>query len=156
MNKRAEEIFDVAGKTIYWIIAAVVLAMLILSFLFTLSSFKSKRVQPPLPLQAEFIAARFWSSPACFALHDTPTTIIPSTIDLARFTNSHLQFCYQPNSEQGYTAFNFRLELQRLNQTIFTNNYFYQDDYVFTKTVLVKDGEQWLQDELKVYVQQDI
>jgi hypothetical protein len=155
MNHKGQ--FDVARKTIFWMIAGFLIAIIILAFTFTIADYRSKLTYVLPQMKAEFITLRFANIPQCFAYKDDLTgRVYSSTIDLEKFTKERLFSCYHTEPKEGYQDFNFRLVLKNANKEIFTNNYFNKDDFTQFKRVLVKDGDSFKEDTLIVYVQQYI
>ncbi len=155
MNRKAQ--FDVARKTIFWMIAGFLIAIIILAFTFTIADYRSKLTYVPPQMKAEFITLRFANIPQCFAYRDEVTgRVYSSTIDLAKFTRERLFSCYHTDPKEGYQDYNFRLVLKKTNKEIFTNNYFNKDDFTQFKQVLVKDGDTFTEDTLYIYVQEYI
>ncbi len=155
MNRKAQ--FEPARKTIYWMMVGVVITIVVIAFAMIMASYKNKLTYVPEKLRAELISLRFVDAPECFAYQDSITgRVYPGTIDLSKFDNKTLFDCYHTEKEKGYKDYNFRLFLVGENKTLRTNNYFYKDDFTLFKSVLVKKGEQLVNDELRIYVQEKI
>lgn len=149
-----DDIFHVARKTIYWMIAGVVIAAVVLTFMFMISGYRNKLTQVPPELRAELIALRFTNIPECFAVVDENTgTVMTDSIDLNKFTKETMDKCYKTEQEKGIKTFNFRLLLKNEGKEVITNNYFHKDDFTITKEVLVKKEEELVPDQLIIYVQ---
>jgi len=153
MNKKAQ--FDVARKTIYWMITGFVITLIILAFVLILANFKGRVQSVPPELNAEFISLRFTNIPECFAYQDPVTNRIYSgTIDIKKFTNERMkEFCYTTNDEKGHNDFNFGLELVTAKKKINTNNYYQAPQFTFKKNVLVHDGTKFVEDVLNIHTQ---
>ena len=156
-----DDIFHVARKMIYWMIAGVVIAVVVLAFTFMIGGYRNKLTQIPPELRAELLALRFTNNAECFAVHDENTgAVMTNTIDLSRFNQEIMDKCYRTEEEKGLKTFNFRLRLKNEGQEVITNNYFHKDDFTLTKEVLVKKEGQgkgkFVQDQLVVYVQEKI
>lgn len=157
MNSKAQ--FDVARKTIYWMIAGFIIAMVVLAFAITLGSYRSRLTEVPPRVQAELIALRFANNPDCFAFVDEHTGVVsPKTMDLQKFTAERLNQCYSTDPEKGFKTFNFRLKLESTGEELLTNNYFHQDkdDLTIFKDVLVMNDGRLHKDRLIIYVQEKI
>ena len=153
MNKQAQ-VFDVARKTIFWMIAGFIITVVVLVFAYTLATYQSKLTHVPLPLRAELIALRFTES--CFAYVGETGGVHSGIIDASKFTNETLATCYKTADKEGFQDYNFRLTLLPSGREIITNNYFHHDDYVFSQAVTLKtpSGEQ--QEEMIMAAQEKI
>ncbi|MFH1682953.1 MAG: hypothetical protein ABIA37_04100 [Candidatus Woesearchaeota archaeon] len=149
MNNRAQ--FDVARKTIYWMMAGVVITIVVIAFAFVMANYKNKITTIPAEVRAELLVLRFVNNGDCFAYENGRT--FPGVIDLTRFTNETLYHCYHTEQEEGYKDYNFGLTLVNENITLRTNNYFNKVDFVITKPVLVRKGTDLTNDVLRIYVQ---
>lgn len=150
----SDDIFHVARKTIYWMIAGVVIAAVVLAFLFMISGYRNKLTQVPPELRAELIALRFTNIPECFAVIDENTGVVMTdSIDLSKFIRETMNQCYKTEQEKGIKTFNFRLLLKKEGKEVITNNYFHKDDFTITKEVLVKKEGRLVPDQLVIYVQ---
>ncbi len=157
MNRKAQ--FDVARKTIYWMIAGFVIAMVVLAFALTIGNYRNRLTEIPPKIQAELIALRFTSNPDCFALTDEHTSVVsPGILDLHKFNTEKLNQCYFTEPAKGFKTFNFRLKLESTGEELLTNNYFHQDrdDLTLFKEVLVLRDGQLVHDTLIIYVQEKI
>lgn len=158
-NKKAQSIFDTARKTIYWMIASFVIAMVVIGYVLILSSYKEKLTLTPAEIKAEIISLRFTNNPDCFAYQDRITDrVYPGTIDLAKWAQPRLDACYKTEEELGYRDFNFRLELASGKKDgLKTNNYFNADQFTLRRNVLIKESNgETISDELIIYVQENI
>ncbi len=152
-----DDIFHVARKTIYWMIAGVVIAVVVLAFAFMIGGYRNKLTQIPPELRAELIALRFTNIPECFAVvNENTRTVMTNSIDLAKFKKETMDACYRPEQEKGIKTFNFRLQLKKEGKEVITNNYFHKDDFTLTKEVLVKKEGKFVPDQLVIYVQEKI
>ncbi len=159
MNRKGEEEFSVASKSISWLFLGLIIAMVVLGFGYTLADYKNKITEVPSKLRAELIALRFTSLPECFAFQEEQTGMIsPGIIDLEKFTTENLVHCYTTETQKGYKTFNFRLKLANASNEIFTNNYFHQEseDLTIMQEVLVKTDTALVKDQLIIYVQERI
>lgn len=163
MNKKAQ--FDVARKSIYWMLAGIVITMAILAFAIILSSYQSKVTTVPPELRAELISLRFINTPECFTYQDPVTgRIFPGVIDVAKFTQERVDQCYRTKKEKGFKDFNFGLALEGytpLNaqgqlQPLRTNNFFNQVDFTLYRPVLVRAGSETTVSRMIIYVQTKI
>ncbi len=157
-----DDIFDVARKNIYWLIAGFIIVIVILAFVFTIAGYRNKLTKIPPELRAELISLRFASIPDCFAVSDENTgAVLTDTVDLTKFTKEAIDKCYRTEQEKGFKTFNFRLQLKEAGKEVMTNNYFHQDDFTLRKAVRVWDKkkpekERWKSDQLIIYVQEKI
>ncbi|MBI2668527.1 hypothetical protein HYX14_01665 [Candidatus Woesearchaeota archaeon] len=150
MNRKSQ--FDVARKTIYWMIAGVVITMVVLSFAYTIAIYRNALTRVPPQLRAELISLRFTDN--CFAWVDEQDIIHPGIVDVDIFTEENLNKCYRTEKEKGFKEFNFRLQVAGKELT--TNNYFNQDDFTLYKEVLVKTEMGITKDVMVIYVQEKI
>lgn len=144
--------FDVARKTIYWMMAGVVITIVVISFALVMANYKSKITYVPPELRAELLVLRLVNNGECFAYEDGQRTF-PGVIDLDRFNNETLYHCYHTEQEKGYHDYNFGLMLINENKTLRTNNFFNKVDFVITKPVLVRKGAELSNDLLRIEVQ---
>lgn len=155
MNQKAQ--FDVARKTIFWMIAGVLIAVIVLVFAMVIGSYRSNLTETPIKLKANLVALRFVNIPECFAFTENSSGIVhPGTIDISKFNTETLNQCYLTESKKGIKELNFRIKLERSGEEITTNNYFNQDDFTIFKEVLVKREYSLTKDRLIIYVQNKI
>ena len=151
--------FAVARKTIYWMIAGVIMAVIIIAFAGMIAGYKNKLTAIPMEVKAELIALRFTNIPECFAYMDSETQrISPGSIDLTKFNEEHLTgSCYYTEKAKGYKDFNFKFVLHSgVAPEIHTNNYFGVGSHKIRRNVRVwKDGA-FTSDRLTIYVQEKI
>lgn len=159
MNRKAQ--FDVARKTIYWMIAGFVITMIVLAVAMIFGSYRGKLTAIPDEIPAQLIALRFASLPECFTFID-PATVDARTLrgidtgflDLEKFTAEQLSQCYHTQKKPGFKNYNFRLKLEKQGLEIISNDYFYNDDfYEFRKEILLYDKGELRKDNLIIYVQ---
>lgn len=158
-NKKAQSIFDTARKTIYWMIASFVIAMVVIGYVLILSSYKERLTHTPAEIKADIISLRFTNNQDCFAYKDSITDrVYPGTIDLSKWTQLQLDACYKTEKELGYRDFNFRLELASARKEgLTTNNYFNADQFTLRRKVLIKESSgKTILDELIIYVQESV
>ena len=146
--------FDVARKTIFWMIAGIAISVMVVFFAFIVGGYKSKLAAVPAEVKAEFISLRFTNIAGCFAYKDEAEAVHPGIVDMDKFTQEQMLRCYKTESEKGYRDFNFRLELN--GKSITTNNYFKVDHFKIERSVLVKEGENIIPSLLTIYVQEGI
>lgn len=162
MNRKAQ--FEAARKTIYWMMAGVVITIVVIAFAMIMASYQSKLMEVPPRLRAELISLRFLNTPECFAYEDEISgRIFPGVIDLSRFNEETLGECYKSGSIKN---FNFQLVLDdkmpggRASGTtkvaLETDEWFNRVDYTLFKEVLVKKGDELKSATLKIYVQEKI
>jgi len=157
MNKKGETeggAYDLTRKSVFWTIAGVVLVISVLIYAYFLGDLDSRLTYVSPQVYAEAISQRFVNIPECFAYQDSETgRVYPGVVDISKFNNEHLQTCYQTDSQEGYKDYNFRILLKNKNLQITTNNYFNADEFTLTKTVLVRENNQLVKDDLVIYVQ---
>ncbi|MBI2662273.1 hypothetical protein HYX11_02330 [Candidatus Woesearchaeota archaeon] len=149
--------FDVARKTIYWMIVGVMITLIVLAFAFIFGGYKSKLTYVPGEIRAEYITLRFVNNEECFAWQDASGIIHAGVIDISKFTDEQMNKCYFTNPKQGYEEFNFGLTLENEKKSIKTNNYYHKDDYTLFKEIVVRDDKGLIKkDRLIIYVQENI
>ncbi len=150
-----EGAFDVARKSIYWMIAGFVITVLLLAFLFIVAGFKARLISVPEALQAEFVSLRFANIPECFAYEDVSGRVHPGIIDASKFTEEQMKKCYSVPEEKGYREFNFELELQQAQKKVMSNEYYQVPNKNLEKrlAVLVRNNDRWEKDTLIVRTQ---
>src|SRR3989344_3051875 len=150
--------FDIARKTIYWMIAGVMITLIVLAFAFIFGGYKSKLTYVPGEIRAEYIALRFANNEECFAWQDVSGIVHAGIIDISKFTDEQINTsCYFTNLNQGYEEFNFGVTLENEKKSIRTNNYYHKDDYTLFKEVLIRDENGLIKkDRLIIYVQEKI
>ncbi len=149
--KKAE--YDVARKSIFWMMAIVVVIIAVVFFVSIISSYRSALISVPPKLSAELTALRFLGNADCFAYQDTNGRVYPGVIDLSKFTQERMDACYKINTEKGYNEVNFRLILQNANKTVISNKYYNIEQIVLIKKVQVRSGDQTTDDNLIIYAQ---
>lgn len=156
LNKKGQ--FDVARKTIYWMIIGVVITIIVLAFAIILGGYRGKLTNVPGEIRAEYISLRFMNNADCFMWQDESGIVHTGVIDVKKFTDEQMNSrCYLTESEKGYEDFNFGLILENSNKTVRTNNYFHKDDFTLFKEVLVRDENGVVKkDRLIIYVQEKI
>lgn len=154
MNKKGESAFDVARKSIYWMIAGVVITMIALAVGGIMAGYLNSLTSVPPKLQAEALAYRFLHSADCLAYQDAETgRVYSNVIDVNKFTDEQLASCYTTASRK---EMNFGITVERAAKTIITNNYFKTDHFNVTRLVLVWDGMQFTKDTLEMGIQEKI
>lgn len=155
MNRKAQ--FDLARKTIGWMVLGFMASIVIVYVAYAIASYQNTLTQIPGEVRAEFISLRFTNIPECFAVVDPHTgEVMGSTIDLVKFDVTTLNRCYKTEESQGFKTFNFRLQLINAGKEIITNNYFHHDRFILEKEVLVKQGDTFHKDVLRIYAQEKI
>jgi hypothetical protein len=154
----SDEIFSPMRKTIYWMLAGVVITMVILGFAIMIGNYRNQLTHTPKEVVAEMIALRFANIPECFAYSDPVNgRVYPGVIDINKFTKEQMDKCYFTEENEGYKDYNFGLSLKNQGKEVITNNYFNKDDFTIIKTVLVvTENGTWMDDTLYVYVQEKI
>ncbi|MBT4935363.1 hypothetical protein HOL21_04370 [Candidatus Woesearchaeota archaeon] len=154
INKKAQ--FDVARKSIYWMIAGFIITLVVIGFVLIIVNYRNALTEFPPEINAEFISLRFTNIPECFAYQDVDTKrVYPGVIDLDKFTTERMELlCYKTNPEKGHGTFNFELELRDKGTTIKTNNYFNAATFTLKRNVFVRDANGILsKDELLIHTQ---
>ena len=154
----SDEIFSPMRKTIYWMLAGVVITMVILGFAIMIGNYRNQLTHTPKEVVAEMIALRFANIPECFAYSDPVNgRVYPGVIDINKFTKEQMNKCYFTEEKEGYKDYNFGLSLKNQGKEVITNNYFNKDDFTIIKAVLVvTENGTWVDDTLYVYVQEKI
>ncbi|MBU0457714.1 MAG: hypothetical protein ABH824_03910 [Nanoarchaeota archaeon] len=153
MNKKAQ--FEAARKTIYWMIAGVVITIVVIAFAIIIASYRGKLTVVPLELRSELTFSRFVNSPECFAYQDPETgRVYPGVIDLQKYSSDRLNSCYPIGT---YKDLNFGVNLTNTNNGFLrTSDYYYVNDLEFSKSVIVKDGNHFRNDILIVKLQEKV
>jgi hypothetical protein len=149
LSKKAA--FDFTRKTIYWMIAGVVIVAVIMAYALILGNYSNRLTEVPTKFQSELILLRFLQTEDCFGVDGAR-----GVIDLTKFTNAQVDFCYSPEKKRGHKDLNFQFFLPEYNLTVKTNNYFQKVDFTLFKTVIVKDGNSITPTQLIIYVQEEI
>ncbi len=153
MNKKAQ--FEAARKTIYWMIAGVVIAMVVIGFAIVIAGYKNRLTEIPEELDAKFIALRFTNSEDCLAYQDPISgRVIPGMIDANKLTNDQINLCYLTEEKKGHYVYNFGLEIG--GKSIHTNNFYNDIDFTIQYDVLLNTGGTVTQETLIVSVQKSI
>ncbi|MFH0701879.1 MAG: hypothetical protein V2A62_05600 [Candidatus Woesearchaeota archaeon] len=157
MNKKGEtgdSAYDVARKSVYWMIAGVMLTMAVLLYVYFLSGMNARLTYVPEKLRAEVISLRFANLPECFAYQDPDTgRVYPGVIDTTKFNFENTNNCYKTDDNLGYGEYNFRFLLKNKRLEVYTNNYFHGEFFSISRTVLIKEGNTITSDEMIIYVQ---
>lgn len=150
MNKKAQ--FEAARKTIYWMMAGVVITIVVIAFVMILVNYQGKLMSVPPTLKGELISSRFVNAPECFAYEDAVSgRIFPGVIDLNKFNEEVLESCYKSGDTKN---FNFQLVLD--DKKLETDEWFNKVDFTLFKSVLVKEMDGMKPAVLKIYVQEKI
>ena len=157
LNKKGETeggSFDLTRKSVFWIIAGAMLVVSVFVYAYFLGDLDASLTYVSPKVYAEAISQRFVNLPECFAYQDPETgRVYQGIIDLNKFNQTQMEKCYQTDLEKGYEDYNFRILLKNKKLQLNTNNYFNADEFTLTKTVLVKENNSSVQEELVVYVQ---
>ena len=153
MNKKAQ--FAAARKTIYWMIAGLVITLVVIGFAMVIASYRNNLAKVPPEIRAELIALRFTNNPDCFA-YNIDEKVIAGTIDLTKFNEETLLKCYSTANAGSIKTFNFRLKLESSGEELITDKYAYVDQFTIFKEVLVKRQTGLFKDRLIIYVQEKI
>ena len=154
LNKKAQ-VFDVARKSIYWMIAGVVITVVVMTYIIILTSFTNNLTKVPDEVQGELLVLRFINNPSCFAYRDADTDqIVLNSISMEKFNEEQLTNCYETNPDKGFKDMNFKFVLGE--NEVKTNNFFHKIDFTLHKSVLVWDGSKWSSQQLTILVQEKI
>ena len=142
------DVFELARKQIYWMIAGVIITITVIAFAILMSNYQGKLVEVPEELRAELISLRFVNTPECFTYQDAVTgRVFPGVIDINKFTLERLGQCYRTEKEKGFRDYNFALELEGYapvvdgeKKLLRTNNFFNKVDFTLFKNVYVRAG----------------
>ena len=63
-------VFDATRKSLYWMLAGILITMTVFAFAIILSMFQSSQLEIPEEFEAEILALRFTHSEDCFAYKD--------------------------------------------------------------------------------------
>lgn len=155
MNSKGQ--FDLARKSIYWMIASVVITMVVIFFVMIIASYQSNLTALPPELLSGLVSLRFTQNTHCFAYQDTVTgKVYPGVIDLAKFNTERMRQCYSVPEEGGYRELNFRLVLVNSKIELVTNDYYHVDKLTTSQKVLVWNGVNFIEDTLQINTQVDI
>ncbi len=152
-----DDIFDVGRKTIYWMIAGFVMAMVMIAYVMIIGGYKARLMEMPKEIKSEFVTLRFVNNPDCFAYQDAVTKrVFPFSIDLTKFKEEkRMDKCYLTEKEKGYKTFNFKLLLGQYG-SVETNNYFEVPQSQKEYGVLVWDGSKFERETLLIEVQETL
>ncbi len=157
INKKGQ--FDVARKSISWMIMGSILTMAVLALVVVLSIFQSTIFSVPGELSASIVSQRFVNTPECFTYQDPITERIhPGIIDINKFTQARMDDCYRTENDKGYESMNFGIYLEGFeSETVLrSNNFFNNVDYTLYESVLVLSGTELVPTRLVIYVQEKI
>lgn len=156
MNKKGEGGFEPARKAIYWMIAAFVISIVLIAFVFIVTGFRDKIIQVPPELHGNIIASRFANIPECLAYEDPVTfRVYPGMIDMNKFSDEHVkESCYKTDDATGHRDFNFEIILGE--KKIRTNNYYNAPNFEIYRPVQVREGDTIADDILLIKVQIEI
>ena len=152
------EVFDVARKSIFWMIAAALIALMVMGLVFLIADFRGSITDVPGATKANLIALRFTTIPDCFAYQDEKTgRVYVGTVDEAKWNTEQLNRCYSTGYQNGKNDINFRLQLKDSPlPELLTAHYFHLDDYTIEKSVLVRNGDEIRKGTLLISVQEDV
>ncbi len=150
-------VFDATRKSLYWMMAGILITVTVLTFAIILSLFQSSQLNILEDFEAEIIALRFTQSADCFAYKDVKTgRIFPNTIDPVKLNKDQLYRCYQTSSSsKGLKDFNFGIEVDGFTQNMLMSNNFIINRVKFElpiKKVFVKSGDQFIETRMKISV----
>ncbi|MBS3117168.1 hypothetical protein J4421_06250 [Candidatus Woesearchaeota archaeon] len=153
-----DDSFLIPQEMFFYIIVVIIFAGMVLFLAFGIGTFKGRVVQTSPQLQAELIALRFTGIPECFAYKDERSIVRSGIIDPQKFSQDVLDRCYYHFRKEGFTSFNFRLQLQGENKELFTNNYKIndRDDFTLVKEILKRTTQGFEKDLLIIFVQERV
>jgi len=147
-------IFAVTRKYFYWGIVAVIITLLVMTYISMINAYKEALTEIPMPLRESIYGYRFYGSPKCFAYQDPVTgRNYPGEIDLKRFTNETIAGCYVLNTTNEH---NFALRLNKTNKLIMTPDFYWTESGKIIMPVFVRDNEKVYQDMLTIYYRRPI
>jgi hypothetical protein len=153
LNKKGVSAFDLAGKTIYWTIAVVILTAIIFAYMGILATYSHNLISTPEDLKAEMIIQRFTSS--CFVYQDPHTErFYPNTIDMTKFTQDEMNKCYSTDKKEGFKEINFKLKLD--GEELISNKFYQRRDFTIKKLVNIRKNNKITQSVLTIDVQEKI
>ena len=149
------QVFDDARKTIFWMIAGLVITIVLFAFVAIITSYTRGLTQINSQMNAEFLVGRLVGAPECFAYQDAEThRVYPNVLDIRKLTKEVLDQCYITLSDQGFKDYNFELVVGDI--TLHTNNYFNHPDFTLSKMVLVRHKEKITPTRMEILVQEKI
>lgn len=152
-----DDVFEVGRKSIYWMIAGFVIAMLMIAFVIIIVGYQERLTAVPAEMKAQFITLRFVTNPDCFAYQDAVTgRVFPYTIDLSKFTQERMEECYRPDIENGFNTLNFKVTIDDGGKSLRTNNYYHVDQSRAGYAVMIWDGKQFVRGSVSIDVQESV
>jgi len=156
MQKKAQ--VEIAAKTIYLGISAILLSILVLGLVLLLWNYRGELTKTPPLLESMISSARFTDSPKCLAYQDPATErAYPKLIDLARFKNEIIAECYSSDTTKDYQ---FQLKLKNLDKnteyTIQTAEWYNVPAFTTIEPVLIKQEDGIYNGQLLIIVQKPI
>ena len=150
MDKKGISSFALAGKSVYWTIAIIILTLVVLAYVGIMTSYVAKVRATPELLRAEVTAARFTGSADCFA-EVVNGRVYPGVIDLTKFTQERMNKCYSTVDTGGVSDFNYLLTLGK--KKLRSNDNFRKRDFTIVKPVFVRSGGEVKNGQLIIDVQ---
>ncbi len=150
MDKKGISSFALAGKSVYWTIAIIVLTVVVLAYVGIMTGYVAKVRATPELLRAEVTSARFVNSADCFTYSANGRTY-PGVIDLRLFTQERMDKCYNTKDTGGVDDFNYLLTLG--DKQLRSNDNFRKRDFTIIKPVLVRSVDGLKYDQLRIDVQ---
>ncbi|HLD89054.1 MAG TPA: hypothetical protein VI894_02505 [Candidatus Nanoarchaeia archaeon] len=118
-NKKSQGIFDVARKSIFWVIVAFVLAVMFIVFFFITAKYNLVPFEKSQEIQKIIYIERFENS--CFAYQDDIGRVYSETIDWDKFTQQNMDSCY-PASKENF-AFELTLKIGNDEKMVRSKNF---------------------------------
>ena len=151
-SKRATELWA-ADTFLWWIVFIIAVGFAAIGFSIFTYQIGSQQAQIRENLESYYLMQRFTKVSECFA-YNPEGIIIPNTIDLAIFTDSKLQTCYDSESAK-MPAFKLTLITDK-TALIMTKNWNDKREAELTlasQPVLVYSGSKTSKGELKIEIQ---
>jgi len=146
-----EEGFPTGQKTLFFIIAILVITGVIFFFFVSIFDYEEQIVHIPDEVIADIVSLRFTNIEECLAYQDPVTLrVYPGVIDLARFNDNTMLECYPPI---GQKTMNFGLKLKGSGLQINTANYRQGPSFTIFRRVLIKEENKFTEDTLSIFVE---
>lgn len=148
--------FEVGRKSIYWMIASFIIAVLMIAFVIIIIGYQGRLLAVPGEMKAQFITLRFVTNPDCFAYEDAHGRVFPYSIDLSKFTQEQMENCYRPDLEKGFNTLNFKVTIDDGGKSLRTNNYYNVDQFSLGYAVMIWDGKEFTRGSVSIDVQESV
>ena len=148
MNNKGQ--FDVARKTIYWMMISVVIIALVFGFAIIYSSFKERVTTVDPLVKSELVISTLLYNTDCLAYKDEQGIYQRGVIDLEKFTDQTLAQCYNKSRKD----INLRFKID--DKEIRTPNYYHHDYLGQERKILVYDGQEIKLKNLSIFIQKNV